>query len=782
MSYDPLNKKQVAIFGAGIAGLTAAHELIERGFDVEVYECAEPSVRDRRIGAPCAIGGMARTQWARVERGKNDGGSTDPLKILLNEPNPNHPNGDVPRQRILFEKDTAVYADEACKDEALGEVERQLTAPDCTVKHVEVRGFFRRPPEGQVPDIDKKRAEEVAKELKQRTPNITISHDGCGIGYPHDWMKDDAERDYVSFHVIEHWIPGEHGFRFFPSFYRNLFDTMRRTPIADENEPVFQETPRTVLENVVPTSHMALATKLIDEPFPFKRQPLKSLQGVFDQVTGMLRAMGHSLDDMNRFHLKLFQYMTSCRARRAEYEKLSWYDFVEADKMSPKFRDYLESGAQTLVAMVASNCDARTYGTVSTQMIENQFAGFDRTDGTLNAPTSIAWFDHWHRYLETQGVRFRHGKLVGFEVLDAATIWPKVEIPPQEPTSKVGVPPQEPTSKVEVPPPKPTIVVRDYYVLALPAEVLQKLVRETPALADRDFDRIRRFNLGDPKQPVTGGALEHMSGIQFYLPTDFRFVDGHTILPDTPWRLSAIFQPQFWMQKRGWWSGYRGIVSVDISNWHQGRPPVKDDHGSVIVPGIPKAWECTRDEIAHYTRLQIQDGFRRSKSFPLASGVKFPPPLFYHIDDNMLFDKNGKPSENLSPFLMSRPGEYSLRPGKPGDYDVYPGNIVLAGTFMQTFTRLTTMEAANESGRHAANAILRKERPDMEEARIYDPEDYEVEDLKLLVEVDAQLHKLGLPHLVDILGLTEVPCSLLQPDCDPTDELEPLIDLGKSKV
>ena len=33
MSQNP--PKQVAIFGAGIAGLTVAHELVERGFDVD---------------------------------------------------------------------------------------------------------------------------------------------------------------------------------------------------------------------------------------------------------------------------------------------------------------------------------------------------------------------------------------------------------------------------------------------------------------------------------------------------------------------------------------------------------------------------------------------------------------------------------------------------------------------------------------------------------------------------------------------------------------------------
>ena len=33
-----MSKKKVVILGGGVAGMSAAHELIERGFDVEVYE------------------------------------------------------------------------------------------------------------------------------------------------------------------------------------------------------------------------------------------------------------------------------------------------------------------------------------------------------------------------------------------------------------------------------------------------------------------------------------------------------------------------------------------------------------------------------------------------------------------------------------------------------------------------------------------------------------------------------------------------------------------------
>ena len=58
-------QKRVTIFGAGIAGLTAAHELVERGYAVTIYDPTPPSPFDE---APCGIGGMARTQWWRAER------------------------------------------------------------------------------------------------------------------------------------------------------------------------------------------------------------------------------------------------------------------------------------------------------------------------------------------------------------------------------------------------------------------------------------------------------------------------------------------------------------------------------------------------------------------------------------------------------------------------------------------------------------------------------------------------------------------------------------------
>ena len=52
----------VTVFGAGITGLSVAHELVERGFRVQVVE-REPGSRGADA---CEVGGMARTQVVRL--------------------------------------------------------------------------------------------------------------------------------------------------------------------------------------------------------------------------------------------------------------------------------------------------------------------------------------------------------------------------------------------------------------------------------------------------------------------------------------------------------------------------------------------------------------------------------------------------------------------------------------------------------------------------------------------------------------------------------------------
>jgi hypothetical protein len=141
---------------------------------------------------------------------------------------------------------------------------------------------------------------------------------------------------------------------------------------------------------------------------------------------------------------------------------------------------------------------------------------------------------------------------------------------------------------------------------------------------------------------------------------------------------------------------------------------------------------------------------------------------------------------NHTPFLINVPKQWRYRPGvrRPGLadsedtrlgfdpdmpvlYQVSNRRWVAAGPFMATTTRLTTMEAANESARHAVNAILRHLVSGDDStysgggkmfanwAEIWNPECNELDDLAPLRRLDEKLVAEGLPHVLDILRIVE---------------------------
>jgi hypothetical protein len=70
------------------------------------------------------------------------------------------------------------------------------------------------------------------------------------------------------------------------------------------------------------------------------------------------------------------------------------------------------------------------------------------------------------------------------------------------------------------------------------------------------------------------------------------------------------------------------------------------------------------------------------------------------------------------------------------------------------------MEGANESARHAVNAVLKACGVPSEPCEIWDPEANELSDLAWLRELDETLLCRGLPHFVDILGWRELPMGI----------------------
>ena len=77
-------------------------------------------------------------------------------------------------------------------------------------------------------------------------------------------------------------------------------------------------------------------------------------------------------------------------------------------------------------------------------------------------------------------------------------------------------------------------VSADYYISALPAEIMAPLVTDEIARAAPSIAAISKLRTA------------WMNGIQFFLERDVPVVNGHTIYIDSPWALTSISQRQFW--------------------------------------------------------------------------------------------------------------------------------------------------------------------------------------------------------------------------------------------
>lgn len=807
---------RVVIFGGGIAGLSAAHELAERGFKVHVVESRPHPLRP----GTCLVGGMAATQWSRfpfdprVRTQPRGMRRARPPWELDWEANVRPGDDDATRARkaaiahgsgpqrmeIRFADGTHAldatakacigavaayvkkYVDEHVRPETMIPHLFETPRPDASPRPetLVVEGFQSG---AEPPGLAAARAEAVATALEKalgKDPLVVIVPRGLDCA-PDDAGSDAARARCVRFRILEVRLPGEHGYRFFPAFYRHLFDTMKRTPIYFE-EPVSPEqrargaagdafgTPRaatrlvpsgrTAYDNLVEAEYHSIEQDdhKISQALPRRRPP--SAVGLYEIVTQAQKELGFSTADLVRSGVKMLQYLTAHPDRRAgQYEEMSWSQFIGVDipgRYSPTFDKALELWPQALIGLRPTECDARTAGNVTVQILLDMAKSEGFRDGTLNAPTSEAWLDVWQRHLESLGVEFHLGRLDALRWRDGG-IETEHEVVGEPVDTRhayvmVALPPERVAQLAHA-------VVRDAYAAGADPE----------AAGLRDFERLAQLLPLDLRSYQTNarpaGPFRHFNGIQYYLAHDFALIRGHTYYAAAPWGLTSISQAQFRVAElRG---PFRGILSVDIGAWAEQE---RERHGDRRT-----AWECDADEVAAEIWAQIGRGVDNPVTY-------FPWPLWYHIDDALAFETATRDYKiNHTPYLLNWPREWKLRPGD--DPVVQPsmaervkryggftysvarsasgyGGVVLTGNFTKTYTRLGTMEAANESARHAVSSLIEDwigrthhTRRVPQWCRTWNLEDYELKDFDPLKDLDRLLYQRGLPHVVDILEL-----------------------------
>jgi uncharacterized protein with NAD-binding domain and iron-sulfur cluster len=322
-------------------------------------------------------------------------------------------------------------------------------------------------------------------------------------------------------------FPAEHGFRFFPAFYRHLPDTMSRIPLEGG----------TVRDRLVGAERILFARGDGENELVAPAHAPESLAdlGVLARfVMDAAIQLGVPAADVIWLLERLFTLLSSCDERRVQQWDLeSWWTYVQADKRSEAFRRYLADGlTRTLVAARAKEMSARTGGLILVQLLLDLSRAGDRADRVLSAPTSDVWIDPWIAHLRARGVDVRLGE--GVEALDVRS--------GRIAGVSVGG----------------RAVTADLYVAALPVEIMRTLLSPELRAAEprlRGLDRL---------------VTRWMNGIMFYLREDLPLVHGHAIYLDSAWALTSISQRQFWRDFD--FPGIGGVLSLDISEWQRPGP------------------------------------------------------------------------------------------------------------------------------------------------------------------------------------------------------------------
>mgnify|MGYP002630745727 CR=1 FL=1 len=457
-------------------------------------------------------------------------------------------------------------------------------------------------------------------------------------------------------------LPAEHGFRFFPGFYRHLPDTMRRIPYGSGN----------VEDNLVPASSLMLAQTGGAENFLSVKFPSTLLRSR-EQIEALFGATGGlSDDDIQFFVNRLWVLATSCDARRFdEFEKRSWWDFIGAGTRGAAYQRLLGRGlTQTLVAMQAERGSTRTVGIILLQLLldlvepgrnlDDWFRGRFGADRLLNGPTNDVWLDPWVAHLKNKGAEFRFGSAVTQIHLAGGAV-----------------------TKVTVDDGSTYDLGGDHFMLCLPAERAAPLLHAGIIAADPTLAGV---------ETLAAHHTEWMNGFIYYLHEDLNLVHGHTIYLDSAWALTSLEQAQFWSRPMsGFGDGtIRSVLSVDVSDWNT--------PGSAAITGSKPARACTGAELVDEVWFQLSEHLNDGPSPVL-------PQTFAaaYVDPAIVWDPALGANANAEPLLVNERDTWRYRPRATTAI----GNLTLAADYVRTHTDLATMEGANEAARRAVNAILR---------------------------------------------------------------------------
>ncbi|MEU5879660.1 FAD-dependent oxidoreductase [Spirillospora sp. NPDC047279] len=493
-------------------------------------------------------------------------------------------------------------------------------------------------------------------------------------------------------------LPGEHGFRFFPGFYRHVPDTMRRIPVAGNANGVH--------DNMIDLTSTRVSRNggradIIVPEFTAPGGGL-DLDLIRETITGLVQQVAAlPPDELLLFVNRFLVYVTSSDERRlGQWENLPWWEYVRAEGKS---RDYQAIVARFLtrglVAVKEEVASTKTVGSMGQAFL---LSGIGLgTDGglarMLNAPTNEAWIDPWVTLLKSLGVRFAVGQTVESLETSSGSV-----------TAVVVTDASGTRRRVEA----------DWFVSAVPVERAGPLLAPLATL-DPAFTRLKNLR------------TEWMNGLQFFLRRTPAGLAQEISFMDSPWQITAVVQSKLWDRDftRDYGDGaVADCLSLDISDW--------DSPG--IVYRKP-AKECTPAQVAEEAWAQMKDHMEDTGRSVLPDDVLHS----WFLDPAIAWDPAARRNANHEPLMVNTVGSWADRPATRTKVP----NLFLAGDYVRTNMDLATMEGANESGRAAANALLDAAGSTASPVQMWTL--YQPPELDGLKRLDADRYRAGQRHILD---------------------------------
>lgn len=412
--------------------------------------------------------------------------------------------------------------------------------------------------------------------------------------------------------------------------------------------------------------------------------------------------------------------LSSQKRHEEEFEQTTWDSYIVSNLRGTESKEmirFFQNTPKATASVHSTEASVKALAHTLNRFFTNNGLGI------LNAPTNDALFDHWQNYLSSLGVKFEfETTLVSFNMSDNCINSSSISIRNEQKE-----------------------IYADYYISAIPHLDLEKVISQKTK--DKKFNYLTKLKSG------------WQAGIVFYLNKNMPFPNGHFALSNSPWNITGISQSNYWSEEaRQEYLDKNNIelsLSLIIADWEL--------KGNFIQK---PAKECTLEEIVQELIYQLKTYCPKDYKESFENIEKY---LVDYTIDPAIHLTGDDSATNETPLFMNVVNHWEERPNAKSKLE----NLFIAGDFAKTSAYLATMESANESGRRAANEILKINNKDL--AQVFTEKHSKTPQIFTpFIKIDEILYDYDKSHILDYLSNEQVE--------ELTNALLPYIDFEGSNL